>query len=120
MKLSGVRPASYLYTYACHEDEAELCALELRTLLGAEARDGWLESSAEIDPSRSPFVKQRVDVLCEAASLPELGELAGTLELEGGSFKVVFVKAGSHAAYEDQRAMERELGACIRGRADMR
>ncbi|GLI08478.1 methyltransferase [Paenibacillus tyrfis] len=120
MKLSGTRPVSYLYTYACHEDEAELCALELRTLLGAEAQDGWLESPADVDPSRSPFVKQRVDVLCEADSLQALGELAGTLELDGGSFKVVFVKAGHYAAYEDQRAMERELGARIRGRADMR
>ncbi|MCZ8522282.1 MULTISPECIES: TRM11 family SAM-dependent methyltransferase [Paenibacillus] len=109
-----------LYTYACHEDERELCLLELRTLLGCEPEDGWLRSGRVVDPGRSPFVKQRLDVLFEEASLPALLERLPELDLAGETFKAVYVEAGLRADYDGQRALERQAGARIRGRAEMR
>ncbi|WP_426450766.1 TRM11 family SAM-dependent methyltransferase [Paenibacillus sp. S-38] len=109
-----------LYTYACHEDELELCRLELRELFGCTAEGGWLRSPRVLDPGRSPFLKQRLDVRFEEDSLPALLERLPELELAGGTFKVVYAEGGLGADYGEQRALERQAGARIRGRADMR
>jgi len=113
--------ANFLYTYACHEDEQELCRLELRTLLGCEPDvGGFVISPREMDPSRSPFVKWRLDVLFEGSSVEEIAEQAAALELGGATFKVVCVDTAELDDYGEQRAVERAVGARIRGTADMR
>ncbi|GMK39939.1 hypothetical protein PCCS19_29940 [Paenibacillus sp. CCS19] len=63
----------YVYVYAHHEDEAELCGMELRALLGIPKAEWAKEegfryavSKLNVPPSRSPFVKLRIQV--EAAS----------------------------------------------------
>ncbi|WP_284641849.1 TRM11 family SAM-dependent methyltransferase [Paenibacillus silviterrae] len=116
---------SYLYTFACHEDEEELCRLELKSLLGQEppvASEGrYIWSARCLDPSRSPFVKVRMHARLEAASLAELCEQAQGLELEGSTFKVVFLETDKpYPDYQEQRSIERKLGAHIRGKAEMR
>ncbi|WP_409344006.1 TRM11 family SAM-dependent methyltransferase [Paenibacillus sp. MBLB4367] len=113
------RVTTYLYTYACHEDETELCALELRTLLGAEPSEGIAESGTAVDPSRSPFVKMRIAVLYEAESLEALCGRVEELDLHGATFKVLFA-VGSGIDYDKARAIERAVGLHIRGKADMR
>lgn len=113
--------ANYLYAYACHEDEQELCRLELRTLLGCEPDSGgFIVSPREVDPSRSPFVKWRLEVLFEGGSVEEIAEQAAVLELDGATFKVVCIDTAELDDYAEQRAVERAVGARIRGRADMR
>lgn len=109
----------YVYVYACHEDERELCELELRTLLGAEPRGRYVGSPRRVDPSRSPFVKLRLGVWCEAGSLPELAERVAALRVEAASFKVSFAETDDTVLYAAQRAIERELGLRVRGRAEM-
>jgi hypothetical protein len=109
------------YSFAAHEDEAELCALEQRRLLGAEAGAYGLLSATDIGPSRSPFVKTQLSVICEAPGLAGLAELLADVKLQDGeSFKVVCVKNTGEMTYEDYRAAERLLGSRIRGKADMR
>ncbi|MFD0676389.1 MULTISPECIES: TRM11 family SAM-dependent methyltransferase [unclassified Paenibacillus] len=109
-----------LYTFICHEDERELCSLELRTLFGAEPRAGYIQSDRSIDPSRSPFIKQRLAVMYSGGSLEEIAHQVEALELGTSTFKVTYVEAEGAAAYDEQRSIERQLGARIRGKADMR
>ncbi|PZE20650.1 TRM11 family SAM-dependent methyltransferase [Paenibacillus xerothermodurans] len=111
---------TFLYTYTCHEDELPLCRLELRTLFGVEPRQGYLESGIELDPSRSPFMKKRLTVKYMGDSLSAITDQIRELELGGHTFKIVYVEADGDADYNEQRAIERELGAHVRGRADMR
>lgn len=118
--IEKVRMPLYYYTYACHEDEIELCALELRALFGAEPAGGGLASEIPIDPSRSPFIRQRISVMCEGASVLAIAEQASSLQLEGATFKVEYIKGDTVADYPERRAIEREIGARIRGTADMR
>jgi tRNA G10 N-methylase Trm11 len=110
----------YIYTYACHEDERPLCRLELRSLFGFEPRGDFLESPLNLDPSRSPFIKLQVAVMYEGSSLRDIAKQAEALQLHGSTFKVVFVETDAEASYDEQRAMEREVGAHIGGKADMR
>ncbi|MFD7525413.1 TRM11 family SAM-dependent methyltransferase [Paenibacillus chitinolyticus] len=111
---------SFVYSFACHEDEKELCMLELRTLLGVRPQDGWTESPLELDPSRSPFIRHRLEVRLQAASLDELAERAKTLDLNEDTFKLLYVEAEGKASYDERRAIERRIGRHVRGKADMK
>ncbi|MDF2663016.1 MAG: methyltransferase [Paenibacillus sp.] len=116
----------FVYTFACHEDELPLCALEKRTVFGADASAGshLLCSPVAFEPSRSPFVKERIDVLYQGDSVSAIARQLPGLQLSGSTFKVIFVKKNDlepphNIEYAGQRAIERELGASIAGTADV-
>jgi tRNA G10 N-methylase Trm11 len=114
----------FIYTYACHEDEANLCQLELQTLFGYKAvggdGGGIIDSSYELPVDRSPFVKQRISVMLSSSSFEELVLQLPAIELEGKTFKVLFTPGDETFNYEERRQLERAAGAVIRGKADMR
>ncbi|WP_167357017.1 TRM11 family SAM-dependent methyltransferase [Paenibacillus pectinilyticus] len=110
----------HIYVFACHENEQALCELELRTLLGGEMGARYVVSARKVEPSRSPFLKLRMDVLYEAGSLPELASQLETLTVRGATFKVVFAETDTAVSYDRQRNVERELGLGLRGKAEMR
>lgn len=112
----------HIYVYACHEDEQALCQLELRTLLGAEAVLGarYAVSARRVEPSRSPFLKLRLDVLFEAGSLPELASQVEALTVRGSTFKVAFAETDAAVSSDRQREVAREIGRHLRGQAEMR
>ncbi|WP_374049876.1 TRM11 family methyltransferase [Neobacillus sp. PS3-34] len=116
---------TYIYTYACTEDEQFLCALEMRSLFGKESESSVMESFVKIEPSRSPFIKERIGVIYEGESLQDLLEQVSTLQLFGASFKVIYVKNASLAksekeGFENRRKTEREIGLHVDGEADLR
>jgi tRNA G10 N-methylase Trm11 len=118
-------PMKYIYTFACHEDEEQLCRLELSSLfqLSPEAvpmSDRYLMNSLAVDPSRSPFLKLRVSIEYEAVSLTELCSMAEQVQLAGRTFKVVYIETGQTVDYQEQRAVERQVGARVHGQAEMR
>lgn len=112
--------ARYVYTFAYHEDEASLCALEQRVWFGADAASAWIESDLGLDPSRSPFMKQRLDVRLVGETVEEIAERVSGIDLNGDTFKVVYVPADGSATYDERRALERQVGARLRGKAEMR
>lgn len=113
------KPTTYIYTYACYENERDLCALEMRSWFGHDSQTGILESPICIDPSRSPFIKERLAVIYEGESLEDLLLKVATLELVNETFKVIYVK-NSEEGFENRRAIEREVGLQIKGVAELR
>lgn len=112
---------SYLYTFACHETEQELCSMELTELFGHEPEgENWLESECWIDPDRSPFLTACLDVRLTAESIERLAEKAGFIQLKDRTFKVVCLKAGDRFSYEELRGYERTVGRAITGQAQMK
>ena len=114
----------YIYTFACREDELSLCQLEMRAFFGVEAPANIMKSTVAIDPSRSPFIKERVEVLYQGDSLNEVLLQVEAIVLVDETFKVIFVKLNDLApeakiSYEEQRAIERNLGMHITGEADV-
>jgi len=119
--------ATYVYTFACHENERELCQLELMTLFKPSsemriASDSYIRSERCILPGRSPFIHGRLDVLGEADSIAELFPVARKVRLQQDeTFKVVCLKAGDHPPdYDQARKFEKEIGMCIHGIAQMK
>lgn len=115
-------PSLRLYTYACHEDEAELCELELRVLFGKQPEAGIVvqEHAADIGVNRSPFLKRRLDVTEKALTLKELAGKLRPYDLGERTFKVYYTDGDERHTYEDRRAIERQVGASLTGTAEMR
>lgn len=111
---------TYFYTFSGYEGERSLMYLEMRSLFGSDSKTGFLESRVKIDPSRSPFIKERVSVLCEGTSFDELIKKAESLPAFEESFKVRYVKnAGVANPSNERRAIEKEIGLHINGRANL-
>lgn len=122
--LAGGHPL-YLYAYASHETEAELCAMELRALFGGSVEmktESLLLSRRRIDPDRSPFLTLRLDIAASGDSAEAVAELAGSMRWveNGGTFKVTYMKSGDSCSYADQRGFERLVGSRIQGKANMK
>ena len=97
----------------------------MRSLFGEESQSHVLESIVKIDPSRSPFIKERITLLFEAEILEDLFIQVNTLQLCGATFKVTYVKNSGQKkserdGFEKRRAIEREIGLHIVGKADLR
>lgn len=113
----------FIYNYACHDDEQPLCRLELRILFGVEPAPGFVCSERDYSADRSPFFKKKLTVLRQSRPGDSLEAFAASLsdiELEGCTFKIVCAAADRCFTYDEQRAIERTVGAQIRGKADMR
>lgn len=114
---------TYIYTYARHEDEAALCNLELSALFGKKPdSDHYVVSEQDVPVSvnRSPFFKRRIQVSAEAAAVEQMGTVLASIDLAGKTFKVLYVEGDEQHSYEERRQLEREAGALIRGKAEMR
>lgn len=118
-------PTDLIYIYACHESEQALCHLELQRLLGTTVppEQAYLRSSRLIDPSRSPFMKLRLEVIAENKEydglLADIDSHAIQVP-QDRTFKVVYIKEGVHCPYDEQRKLERRAGECITGTARMK
>jgi tRNA G10 N-methylase Trm11 len=120
---SQTQPA-FIYTYACRPEETSLCHLELRSFFGEDTELNLFKSPVEIDPTRSPFIKERISVMYEGGSVSDIAEQVAGVQLLGATFKIISLKTNDRApsekmAYAEHRAIEREIGACIRGEANV-
>ncbi|MBS4176842.1 TRM11 family SAM-dependent methyltransferase [Lederbergia citrea] len=119
---SGIAP-SFIYTYAWHEDEQLLCQLEMRSFFGVDTHTNVLESSIAIDPSRSPFMKERLEVIFSGESLQEILKQVENINMNDSTFKVTCIndndlETTKKLRLTDRRRIEREIGMVIEGEPD--
>lgn len=111
----------YMYTFACQQEEEGLCRLEQRVLFGEEVQaPGWIRSQLCLEPGRSPFIRQRLVVRYEADTLEELIIRVDGRTTGEGTFKLRFVKLPDSCSYEEQRLVEKRVGAVLKGKADVK
>ncbi|MGB3260010.1 TRM11 family SAM-dependent methyltransferase [Paenisporosarcina sp.] len=114
----------FIYTYAYTGDEEALCHLEMRSFFEKDTKAKILKSSIEINPSRSPFMKERIQVIFEGDKLSDILKQVEVVNMLESTFKVIFVKINDLAAtekveYKQKREIEREIGLIIEGEADV-
>lgn len=119
------RLPSFIYTYACRADEVSLCHLETRSFFGKEAVSNIMISPIAIDPSRSPFARERIEVMYDGDTMEQILDQVEALHFVDTTFKVIFVKTNDlepahKIEYDEQRSIERALGMRIEGEADVR
>ncbi|MEG0919033.1 MAG: methyltransferase domain-containing protein [Anaerovoracaceae bacterium] len=80
----------FFTTYAYGEES--LYELEFRTLFGKTPTNKILFSNKNFNPSRSVFIKERLEVLCRAWSLKELLAKIGELNLNLDGFRINHIR----------------------------
>lgn len=112
---------TFIYTFSYRDDEQSLCALEMRSFFKKDSNTRIIESPVKIDPSRSPFMNERIEVMYEGKGLQDIYDQIEGLELNGTTFKVIFVKNTNleKVEFKERRKIERELGLLINGTADL-
>jgi tRNA G10 N-methylase Trm11 len=119
-ELITIEMKKYIYHYSWEPNEESLCALERRVFFGKSAESSILESSVKIDPSRSPFIRERIEIICEGNGFEELLEEIEKLEALDG-FKVVFVQNldAERVGFKKLRRIEKEVGMHLKGEAEL-
>ncbi|MBP3951052.1 TRM11 family SAM-dependent methyltransferase [Bacillus suaedae] len=110
----------YLYTYAYHEDEDSLCKLEMRSFFGYDTDLKMIESPLKIDPSRSPFIKDRIAIFYKGETLEEIAQYVTDLHTKDRTFKVTVVNnhdliKSEQIEFKVRREIEKEIGLLIEG-----
>jgi len=114
----------FIYTYAYTPDEEALCHLEMRSFFGMDTPTKIIKSSNELNPSRSPFMKERIAVLFEGDELADILKQVEVINMAEKTFKVIFVKINDldpseKVEYQQKREIERKIGLIIEGEADV-
>ncbi len=114
----------YIYTYAYTNDEKDLCQMEMRSFFDIDTNDKVLKTTMAINPSRSPFIKERVEVLFEGNTLEDILEQSAKIDMKKATFKVIFLKINGLSESEQidfsgKRDIERQIGSVITGEADV-
>lgn len=115
---------NYLYTYAYTNDEEALCQLEMRSFFGKDTTEKIIKSGVAINPSRSPFIKERIELFFEADTLQAIIEKSTEIDMGETTFKVIFLKINGlseqdQVDYSGKRDVERQIGSAITGEADV-
>ncbi len=125
-RVDGIKmePMLHIYNYAYREGEDALCALEMRSLFGKDSQSSTLESNLKVDPSRSPFIRERIDVIYEGYHLQDIIKQVQDLPIIEATFKVIFIQNGNLAEsekvdFEQRRTIEREIGLHIPGEPNL-
>lgn len=120
-----LEPISYLYIYSCHEEEELfLCRLERRSMFDDDTKSNIIENSLKINPSRSPFIKGRIDVFFKANTLDDLIDEIKNLPPLQLTFKVMVMNHKNFAEtdkvnFEERRIIERRVGLLIPGKPNL-
>lgn len=98
---------NYLYSFAWKNGEYELSRLEMRSFFNFDVKGNVLLSHKKITPSRSPFIRLRLDIWHEANSLEQLQQLAKTIDIGMKTFKI-------HCLNNSEDAIEPKLTRTVR------
>ncbi len=109
----------YIYTFKYDTHNAPLCHLETRQLFGEEAPGKLLFSAIELNPSISPFIKNRFEIITTAGAYDELVELVKQLAIHQDGFKAEYlVLPGDTTPYRERLSKLKDIGYAIEGDPD--
>nr|WP_232337025.1 RNA methyltransferase [Lysinibacillus timonensis] len=115
---------TFIYTFVHHIDEFDICRMEMRAFFGFDTKANYLLSNIRIDPSRSPFIQDRLEILFEGSSIPDIIQFAKTFVLESTTYKVICLNKidigeTKKIHHPERRQLEREIGLVIEGEPDL-
>lgn len=121
---NDLQAPAFIYTYAYTEEEQDLCFLEMRAFFGFDSKKQWIESDSKIDPSRSPFMRERIEVMYDGATLDEILTQVKQIQLAELTFKVTYVNFkelgnANNVTYQQRMQIERDIGWKVPGEFDL-
>ncbi|MDW7692676.1 hypothetical protein R9C00_11925 [Flammeovirgaceae bacterium SG7u.111] len=110
---------NYIYSFKYDVHHTELCKLESRQLFDEEVKSKLLFSSTKVDPSISPFIKKRLEIMLSAKDYPELVDSVKNENIHMEGFKAEYlVLDGDATAYRERLRKLKDIGYSIEGEPD--
>jgi len=107
---------TYIYNVNYNELENDLCSFEAKALFGFQLKEKVFLSDKQIDPSISPFIKNRIKIIYETESLEDILELIEKNELRASGFLVKYVELESgDLNFKNRKNISKEVGLRIYG-----
>lgn len=115
---------TFIYTFNYAEEEEHLCKLEVRSLFRSNLHAFVLESSMNMDPSRSPFIKEKIEVLFKCDTLEDLLQKVHAMPALNDTYKVIGINYRDidpldKMGFEERKAIARQVGCLIPGVANL-
>ena len=107
---------TYLYRTNYQSYEQDLCALDMRGLFNVDFKEKVFLSRRLVDPSLSPFIKHRLEIIHRTDSFDYLLHLIETQAIEAQGFNVVYVPLYKNDPYRIKgKSYSKEIGLRIIG-----
>ena len=104
----------YIYSFRYEHTESELCKLESRCIFNSEEKDKLLFSEVKAEPSRSAYIKSRLDVISFSKDYPALIEDIKNRKISTDGFKVEYlVLQGDVLEYAERLEKLKDVGYSI-------
>ncbi|TRX66173.1 TRM11 family methyltransferase [Carboxylicivirga sp. M1479] len=110
---------SYIYSFKYDTHNVELCQLESRQLFNEQENNKLLFSNIKIDPSISPFIKNRFEIIASAEDYQLLLNKVKQENIHMDGFKAEYmVLHGDKTNYTQRLDKLKDIGYCIEGDPD--
>ena len=110
----------YFYFINCSDMENELCNMEMKSIFKQIPNRKFLFSNKDFNPSRSPFIKFKVNIIYIEESLEIIINKIKNEKISYDDFKVNYMKSeDGDVSYENRLKAVREIGFVINGFPDI-
>ena len=107
---------SYLYSFNYDYHNNALCKLESRQIFNKEQNNKVLFSNIEIDPSISPFIKNRVQLITSSGNYQQLLTIIKSKNIINEEFTVEYlILPNDITPFEERREKSKDIGYRIEG-----
>ncbi|MBD7912432.1 MULTISPECIES: methyltransferase domain-containing protein [Clostridium] len=106
----------YVINYNSASDK-ELCDLEMKYIFNfVPEKKRYIVSNIDTNPSRSPFIKEKISIIFSGNSLESLVKQVVDTKLSLDDFKVIYLKSGDEDVdYKERLRSVSEIGYVITG-----
>lgn len=110
---------NFIYSFNYDRHNVELCKLESRQLFEEEEKNKLLFSNIKVDPSISPFIKNRFEIILFAENYSHLLEKIKQENIHAEEFKVEYlILYGDSTSYKKRLEKLRDIGYSIEGESN--
>lgn len=109
----------FLYSFKYDVHHTELFKLETRQLFGEETTNKVLLSDVEIDPTVSPFIKNRLEIILATEGYAVFLQKIEIEHIHAENFNVEYlILEGDETAFPERRTKAKDVGYRIEGEPD--
>lgn len=107
---------NYIYNVNYQTNEKELCEIEVRALFDTNLEDKIFFSNKKVDPSISPFLKNRFEIIYKTKTFKEILDLLDANLIESPGFCVKYLDLDTESLrFTEKRELCKEIGLRIWG-----
>ncbi|XMB67275.1 SAM-dependent methyltransferase [Mycoplasmatota bacterium zrk1] len=106
----------YFYYINYKDNQKDLCELEMKAIFGFIPDNKLFVTTIVIDPSRSVFIKYRIEVNYQENSLESLESKVLSDQLYMDDYKIIYLKNDFDITYEERLNAMRKIGFAIEGK----